>query len=686
MESPTLLFSFELLAIGLTAIVLAKFVSLLHHQYNYWRKRRVPHVGAVPVLGSSWRIFTRRMSLPNFCSLVYKHRPGSRYLGMMDCFTPVVVVRDPNLIKEIAVKNFDHFPDHHSFINEKIDPIFGKNVFSLKGDRWREMRNTLSPSFTASKMRFMFDLVSNCSEEFVRYLYDHPEFSSSIEAKDAFTRYTNDVIATVAFGISVNSMENRDNEFYTKGADATNFGGIFRLFKFMLFRVNPRLTRMAGLSFLSRGTATFFHRVVRETVRARDERRIVRPDMIHLLMQARDKEDRRPVATVDNRMTIDDITAQAFIFFLAGFDTSSTLMCYVAHELALNPPVQERLREEVDRFMDGGNGAITYEALLKMEYMDMVTSETLRKYPPIVFIDRLCVEKFELPPAEQVDLLQMLEFNLTVTFPAASLLTVLLALVGMEAIMSEFFNDTTTAFYIILIVWIADQYDAICCHTPVTKRHWLRFFYLYHFSFYAYHYRFNGQYSSLALVTSWLFIQHSMLYFFHHYELPVILQQAQLQHLLFRNHAQAGMAEQPSPEQPSPISNRALTSTEPTPEPSPARESAGTENQPQPTPSAAPGSDPANPPNVSEERVAAATPSSANEEQSNEATGGSTAATEQPSSDGKSDCKTEVAISGVSSSKIGDNGSSTDSSTTEGFEVIEATEATRKETTSCQDK
>lgn len=68
------------------------------------------------------------------------------------------------------------------------------------------------------------------------------------------------------------------------------------------------------------------------------------------------------------------------------------------------------------------------------------------------------------------------------------------------------------------------------------------------------------------------------------------------------------------------------------------------------------------------------------------ATGGSSAATEQPSSDGKSDCKTEVAISGVSSSKIGDNGSSTDSSTTEGFEVIEATEATRKETTSCQDK
>ena len=105
-------------------------------------------------------------------------------------------------------------------------------------------------------------------------------------------------------------------------------------------------------------------------------------------------------------------------------------------------------------------------------------------------------------PLPAVALLQMLEMNMAIAFPAAPLLTVILALVGedpalmpcplpqprparpnplarhlpagMEAIMSEFFNDTTTAFYIILIVWLADQYDAICCHTNTSKRHWLR--------------------------------------------------------------------------------------------------------------------------------------------------------------------------------------------------------------------
>uniref|UniRef100_A0ABD2XKG3 Membralin n=1 Tax=Trichogramma kaykai TaxID=54128 RepID=A0ABD2XKG3_9HYME len=72
-------------------------------------------------------------------------------------------------------------------------------------------------------------------------------------------------------------------------------------------------------------------------------------------------------------------------------------------------------------------------------------------------------------------------------------------------------------------------------HRCGAKFIYTRFFYLYHFTFYAYQYRFNGQYSSLALLTSWLFIEHSMVYFFHHYELPTILQQAQLQQMLYHN-------------------------------------------------------------------------------------------------------------------------------------------------------
>ncbi|GMR38331.1 hypothetical protein PMAYCL1PPCAC_08526 [Pristionchus mayeri] len=144
-----------------------------------------------------------------------------------------------------------------------------------------------------------------------------------------------------------------------------------------------------------------------------------------------------------------------------------------------------------------------------------------------------------------VDLLHMFEHNQPLAFPAAPLLTVILALVGMEAIMSEVFADTTTAFYVILIVWLADQFDAICCQSPTSKRYWLRFFFLHQFFFYAYQYRFGGVYGGLALLTSSLFILHSMIFFFHHYEIPLILYTDRLQRIMTELNARMPMADPP---------------------------------------------------------------------------------------------------------------------------------------------
>lgn len=36
---------------------------------------------------------------------------------------------------------------------------------ALHGEEWRQMRATLSPAFTGSKMRLMLDLVSDCADD-----------------------------------------------------------------------------------------------------------------------------------------------------------------------------------------------------------------------------------------------------------------------------------------------------------------------------------------------------------------------------------------------------------------------------------------------------------------------------------------------------------------------------------------
>jgi cytochrome P450 family 9 len=74
------------------------------------------------------------------------------------------------------------------------------------------------------------------------------------------------------------------------------------------------------------------------------------------------------------QITDQDITSQALIFFFGGFDSVSSLMCFMSYELGANPDVQEKLRQEIDETLQNCNGKLTYEALMNMKYMDMVTS------------------------------------------------------------------------------------------------------------------------------------------------------------------------------------------------------------------------------------------------------------------------------------------------------------------------
>jgi cytochrome P450 family 9 len=68
----------------------------------------------------------------------------------------------------------------------------------------------------------------------------------AVEMKDLFTRYTNDVIATSAFGISCDSLNNPGNEFYVLRRDITNFRGIRSLIIFA-YMFSPKLMKVRTL-------------------------------------------------------------------------------------------------------------------------------------------------------------------------------------------------------------------------------------------------------------------------------------------------------------------------------------------------------------------------------------------------------------------------------------------------------
>ena len=101
--------------------------------HDHFSKRNVPSLKPVPILGSMSPIAFRRLSFPDFILDVYNKLKGHTYGGVYDFLKPVVVLRDPELIKMVTVKDFEYFLDHRTLFTEEIEPIFGKALFSLQG-------------------------------------------------------------------------------------------------------------------------------------------------------------------------------------------------------------------------------------------------------------------------------------------------------------------------------------------------------------------------------------------------------------------------------------------------------------------------------------------------------------------------------------------------------------------------
>ncbi|KAL1495020.1 hypothetical protein ABEB36_010509 [Hypothenemus hampei] len=387
--------------------------------YSYWKSKGVPQTTPWIFFGDVWPTLFRIKDMLEWINWFYNMHPTSKYVGMYQFYIPTLVIKDPNLIKQIAIKDFDHFTDHNVFsaTQEIDDPLWGANLFTLKGQKWRNMRNLLSASFTSSKMKLMYTFMAEEAEKFVNFFNKQDEEIIEVDLKDVFTRYTNDVIASTSFGLKINSLENPNNEFYQLGQKVSNFSDPVFVFKFFMLSVWPGIFKLLGITFLSKKVTNFFVSVIKDAIRTREENDIVRPDMLNILLEIKNgthptgeeqeiTDNQFGVATESTefvkssktnvKITDDVIAAQAFVFFVAGFETVSSVMCFTCYELALNRDVQEQLRKEIQDVYDNSNGKPTYENIIGMKYMDMVVSESLRKWPPAPALDRLCVKPYVL--------------------------------------------------------------------------------------------------------------------------------------------------------------------------------------------------------------------------------------------------------------------------------------------------
>lgn len=180
----------------LDLILLVTFIALLiifyaNYRRKYWARKKIASMTPSNlIMGSTGDVFLKKVSLYNYHANMYERLAPHKYGGYYNFFTPVLVVRDPDLIKTIFTKDFNCFMDRGQPLDEK-NPL-SQNLFNLKGEKWRILRHKLTPTFTSGKIKIMFNLMKECTAELLEMI-DMSMEKEEIEVKEMMARSVSQV-------------------------------------------------------------------------------------------------------------------------------------------------------------------------------------------------------------------------------------------------------------------------------------------------------------------------------------------------------------------------------------------------------------------------------------------------------------------------------------------------------------
>lgn len=367
------MFLFSSVFVNLLLILITLIILYVKYVYSYWRRRGIPYLSPTFPFGNFGKNFRQKCCLFEQLDEFYRST-DKPFIGTFVLMNPTLIVRDPEYIRNILIRDFQHFTDRGVYIDEENDPI-SAHLLTLPGEKWRSHRSKLTPTFTSGKMRAIFTTLLDCKNPLQRFIEKASKTNETVEIREITTCFTTNVIASVAFGIEIDCLADPDTPFRKYGRKFFEFN-LTNAIRFLCFKISPRTLKWSGLRFMDREVENFFFNMVRETLELREKNNIVRKDFFQLLVQLRnsgnvqeDGEWHTKIASAKT-MTIEEIVAESFIFYVAGFETSATAMAYCLYELAKNTKLLHKVQREIDTVLSRHNGELTYESINELKYLE----------------------------------------------------------------------------------------------------------------------------------------------------------------------------------------------------------------------------------------------------------------------------------------------------------------------------
>lgn len=389
----------------LVVFIISFVIYNVQSHSKYFAKHNIPYMGGAFSL--FFKMIIGKVNMLDIEKQMYNkaRQYKSPIVGLSDHFfgfSAGVFVMDAELLKNIFVKDFDHFANRRSFGCQESDFYMKRMLFFKNGEGWKGLRMKMSPTFTTGKIRRMFKTFKKASESMTSYMGKHIGAISEQDVSMIFPKFTMDVIANLAFGLDSKAWEvpfGQSSTFEKMGTQFTFKFSPSMIIKLIVMNAAPKVADIFGFETFDQEAQNYFSEIVKDVIKRRRQTGEKMNDFIQLMLDAQEgllkadeeanqvmygspegNDDVHDGFATDSpkfKLEDDDLLANSLLFFLAGFDGTHVMMQWAAYALALYPEVQEKLFEEISSKLNANDGELTYESVSEMTYLEMVLNGNL---------------------------------------------------------------------------------------------------------------------------------------------------------------------------------------------------------------------------------------------------------------------------------------------------------------------
>ncbi|XP_021740749.1 cytochrome P450 CYP72A219-like isoform X1 [Chenopodium quinoa] len=300
--------------------------------------------------------------------------------------TPTVMITKPEEIREIMLKIYD-FPKTSTPLLKRLT----NGLVRLEGHKWARERKLLNPAFHMEKIKLMVPAFhASCNEMIQEWEKTTPETGSQeVEMWSFLHNLSADAISRAAFGSSFEEGRRvfellREHTCITVQAMQSVYIPGSR---FLPTKTNKREAKIVN------EMESLLKDMIQKRQKTMENGEAAKDDLLGLLLKSNLEgvQDHQLLHGNDNKqqqfkMSMKEVIEECKMFYVAGQDTTSSLLVWTLVLLSKHTNWQEQAREEI--FATFGHNTPHVDGLIQLKKVNMILHEVLRLYSPVFSLSR----------------------------------------------------------------------------------------------------------------------------------------------------------------------------------------------------------------------------------------------------------------------------------------------------------